>query len=80
MMTTNCINAPLPVAISQGGTGQTTQAAAFNALAPTPSKVGDMIYSPDGVAWALLPASIVDGTHVLTAVVSGGIVTSLSWS
>lgn len=42
MVLQNSINAPTPIAINKGGTGQITQTAAFDALSPTTTK-GDVI-------------------------------------
>jgi hypothetical protein len=44
--TLNCNTLTLtnPLAIAQGGTGQTTASAAYAALAPTPTRAGDIIY------------------------------------
>lgn len=52
-----------PVAIADGGTGQTTQTAAFDALAPTTTK-GDLIVS-NGTDNVRLPVGT--NTYVLTA-------------
>jgi len=56
------------VAISGGGTGQTTAAGAFNALNPM-TTVGDIIYEGTGPAAARLPI----GTSGQLLTVSGGI-------
>ncbi len=71
-MTTNCVNAANPVGIASGGTGAITKAAAFNALAPTPSAVGDMCYW-DGTNWVLVAAPIaITVPKVLTISLLGG--------
>lgn len=60
--------------IANGGSGQATQAAAFNALAPTPTRAGDVLcYS--GSTWATLAGNN-SGTQVLTENASG----VCSWS
>lgn len=43
MALNNSLNSPFPTAINKGGTGQTTAAAAFDALSPM-TTLGDMIY------------------------------------
>jgi hypothetical protein len=55
--------------IANGGSGQSTQTAAFNALAPTPTRAGDVLcYS--GSTWAALAGNN-SGTQVLTENASG---------
>jgi hypothetical protein len=57
------------VTIAQGGTGQTGNTAAFNALAPTPTRTGDIIYW-GGSNWINLPGNN-SGTQVLQETASG---------
>jgi hypothetical protein len=49
--------------IGNGGTGQTTQQTALNALAPTPTRAGDIVYW-NGTNWISLPGNNV-GTQFL---------------
>lgn len=58
-----------PWTISQGGTGQTSQTAAFNALAPNPTRAGDLIYW-NGSNWINLAGNN-SGTQVLQETSSG---------
>lgn len=57
------------ITIAQGGTGQTGQTAAFNALAPTPTRAGDIIYW-NGSTFATLAGNN-SGTQILTENASG---------
>lgn len=56
-------------AIGNGGTGQTTRAAAISALNPTPTRAGDVLYW-DGSNWVTLAGNN-SGTQVLQENASG---------
>lgn len=55
--------------IANGGTGQTTQQAALNALAPTPTRAGDVMYY-NGTNWVSLPGNN-SGTQFLQETAAG---------
>lgn len=55
--------------IAGGGTGQTTRSPAFSALAPTPTRAGDIIYW-SGSAWVSLAGNN-SGTRILQEDASG---------
>lgn len=57
------------VSIAEGGTGQGTQQASFNALAPTPTRAGDLIYY-NGTNWISLAGNN-SGTKLLQEDASG---------
>jgi hypothetical protein len=57
------------IAIAHGGTGQTSQQAALNALAPTPTRAGDIVYY-NGSNWTNLAGNN-SGTQVLQETSSG---------
>jgi hypothetical protein len=69
--TLNCKTLTLtnPLAIAQGGTGQTTASAAYAALAPTPTRAGDIIYW-NGAGWTTIAGNN-SGTQVLQENSSG---------
>ena len=69
-----------PLAIAQGGTGQATAAAAFNALSPM-TTLGDIEYENSTPAAARL-AGPTSGTaaYVLTSTPSGGAAQAPAWS
>jgi len=67
------------VPINRGGTGQTTKAAAFDALAPaagTPAQADIMYWN--GTTWAVLESPSSNGTHTLQCAVAGA-ARVLSW-
>lgn len=53
----------LPLAIANGGTGQTTKAAAFLALAPAPV-INKVLGSTDGINYSLMSQGISTGTQI----------------
>jgi hypothetical protein len=57
------------LAINKGGTGQTSASAAYNALAPTPTRAGDIVYW-NGSTWTTLAGNN-SGTQVLSESSSG---------
>lgn len=70
------LTAPLP--LSQGGTGQSTASASFNALAPT-TLVGDLIYY-SGSSNVALPGNVTTVKKFLTQTGGGVSSASPSWS
>jgi hypothetical protein len=50
----------LIIGIDHGGTGKDDKTAAFNALAPTATAIGDILYW-DGTNWVLLAAPSTGG-------------------
>lgn len=74
MATNNSINAPKPFSIANGGTGQTTQTAAFNALSPLTTK-GDIV-GHNGTNNVRLAV----GTDGQVLVANSGAATGLAWS
>jgi trimeric autotransporter adhesin len=67
------------VAIVNGGTGQTTANAAFNALSPM-TTLGDIIYENATPAAARLPGNTTNTREFLTSQGSGGLATAPTWS
>jgi hypothetical protein len=57
------------ITIAQGGTGQITQQAALNALAPTPTRAGDLMYW-NGTNWVSLAGNN-SGTQFLQETAAG---------
>ena len=57
------------LAIARGGTGATTQQAALNNIAPTPTRAGDIMYY-NGTNWVALPGNN-SGTQLLQESSSG---------
>ncbi len=71
------ITGTLPIA--NGGTGQTTANAAFNALSPM-TTLGDIIYENATPAAARLPGNTTSVREFLTSQGSGGLATAPLWS
>lgn len=66
------------VAIANGGTGQTTKTAAFNALSPL-TALGDLIYS-DGTDNVRLPGNIDSSRRFLTQTGTGTVSAAPGWN
>lgn len=67
--TTTLANISGTLGIASGGTGQTTQQAALNALSPTPTRAGDVIYY-NGANWTNFAGNN-SGTQCLSETSSG---------
>jgi hypothetical protein len=65
--------------IAQGGTGQTTQQAALNALSPPVPAMGDLLYF-NGTNWTRLPRGVVIGGSLPQLLSVDALGTGIQWS